>query len=403
MYYPTIRSINEAAKVLRPIFNRTPLQFNDQLSKKYNAKIFLKREDMTPVRSYKLRGAYNKISSIDTKSLVSCSAGNHAQGVAFSCNRLKINGTIFMPVTTPPQKISKVKQFGERYIDIRLEGSNFDESFEAAITYRNKTLEPFIHPFDDPKIIEGQGTVGLEILEDLPDPDYVILPVGGGGLAAGVSAYIKNYLPKTKIIGVQPSTAPSMADAINYGSPATLEDISTFVDGASVKRVGNLTFQICRKNLHNIILIDEGHICSKILQVYNDEGIIIEPAGVLSLCALDKLNVQKTNVVCVISGANSDVFRMPEILDRSLVYEGLKHYFKIQFPQRPGALKDFVLKILGPNDDIIYFRYTKIINREIGPVIVGIQIKNKYDINIILDNMRRYNIVYEKVTDSSFV
>jgi threonine dehydratase len=231
----------------------------------------------------------------------------------------------------------------------------------------------------------------------------VILPVGGGGLASGVSAYIKAHSPKTKFIGVQPATAPSMADAINHGWPSTLEKISTFVDGASVKRVGDLNFPICQKNLNDVILIDEGHICSKILEFYNKHGIIIEPAGVLSLCALDHLTIRNKSAVCIISGGNSDVFRMPEILDRSLVYEGLKHYFKIQFSQRPGALKEFVMNVLGPDDDIIYFRYTKIINKEIGPVIVGIQLKKKFDINIILDNMRRYNIVYEKVKDNTYI
>lgn len=394
MYYPTIKNITTAASILRPLFPKTPLQLSQQLSNLYRADIYLKREDLTPVRSYKLRGAYNKISSITSKSIVSCSAGNHAQGVAFACNKLGIYGTIFMPVTTPQQKIKKVKEFGGSFIKIVTTGSSFDDAYAEAKIYSEETKEEFIHPFDDEKIIEGQGTVGLEILEDLPTPDYIILPIGGGGLAAGVSAYVKQLSPFTKIIGAEPLGAASMTQALNSGHPVTLKTISTFVDGASVKRVGSKTFPICQKYLHDIILIDEGHVCSKILEVYNEQGIIIEPAGVLSLCALDRLSL-KGSVVAVISGGNSDVFRMPEILERSLIYKGLKHYFKIQFPQCPGSLKNFILNILGPDDDIIYFRYTKVINREEGPVIIGIQIKNADTINVIKTNMRKSNIIYE--------
>lgn len=403
MYYPTVNSIRAAANLLKPILEKTPLQFNEALSKRYKAKVYLKREDLTPVRSYKLRGAYNKMASVTSKSVVSCSAGNHAQGVAYACNNLKIKGTIFMPTTTPQQKISKVKQFGESYVDVRLEGVNFDESYEIARNHSNASNEPFIHPFDDMKVIEGQGTVGLEIHKDLPNPDYIIMPVGGGGLVAGVSAYIKEFSPSTKIIGAEPLGAPSMTDALNHGSPSPLDNISSFVDGASVKCVGNLTFPICQKHLHDVVLINEGHVCSKILEIYNEQGIIIEPAGVLSLCVLDRLDLRSSSVVVVVSGGNSDVFRMPEILERSLVYEGLKHYFKVEFPQKPGALKDFVMNVLGPYDDIIYFRYTKIINKEMGPVIIGIQLQAKSEINRIMKNMRRYNIKYETVNDNLYI
>lgn len=403
MYSPTINSIKAAANNLKPILQKTPLQLNTYLSKKYNANIYLKREDLTPIRSYKLRGAYNKMLTVKSDSIVSCSAGNHAQGVAFACNNLKINGTIFMPSTTPQQKIKKVKQFGDSFVNIRLQGTNFDESYDIARAYSNETKEEFIHPFDDEKVIEGQGTVGLEILEDLPNPDYVIMPVGGGGLSAGVSSYIKSFSPHTKFIGAEPLGAPSMKDAINYGSPSKLEDITTFVDGASVKCVGNITFPICRNNLWDMVLIDEGHVCSKILEIYNEQGLIIEPAGVLSLCVLDHMKFSGLNVVVVISGGNSDVFRMPEILERSLIYEGLKYYFKIQFPQIPGALKNFVMNVLGPDDDIIYFRYTKIINKETGPVIIGLQLKNKKEINRILLSMKMLNIKHELVKDNLYI
>ena len=403
MYNPTVHSIAQAAKLLKPIFQKTPLQLNQSLSTRYKANIYLKREDLTPVRSYKLRGAYNKMSTITSNSIVSCSAGNHAQGVAFACNNLKIKGTIFMPITTPQQKISRVRQFGMDYVDIRLEGTTFDNSYEIARDYSKLSDEPFIHPFDDKKVIEGQGTVGLEILEDLPNPDYIILPIGGGGLAAGVSSYIKALSPKTKIIGVEPLGAASMVGALHHGRPVTLDTISTFVDGASVKRIGDLTFPICQKYLHDVLLINEGHVCSKILELYNEQGLIIEPAGILSLCALDILDLRSSKVVVVVSGGNSDVFRMPEILERSLIYTGLKHYFKIEFPQKPGALKDFVMNVLGPHDDIIYFRYTKIINKEMGPVILGIQLQAKEELNRILKNMNKYNIKYESVKDNLYL
>jgi threonine dehydratase len=398
MYYPKISRIEQAFKGLQTILQKTPLQFNHELSSKHGASIFLKREDLTPVRSYKIRGAFNKMSSITSKNIVSCSAGNHAQGVAFSCHYLGIKGTIFMPTNTPEQKIHKVRQFGGSMVEIVLEGSNFDQSFLAAKTYSDLTKKEFVHPFDDEKVIEGQGTVGLEIMKQMTLPiDYVILPVGGGGLAAGVSSYIKTVSPSTKIIGVEPLGAPSLTEAIKQNKVITLDTITTFVDGASVKKVGDLNFPICQKNLEDVLLIDEGHVCSKILQLYNENGFIIEPAGVLSLCALDVLDLKHKNVVCVVSGGNSDVFRMPEILERSLVYEGLKHYFKIEFPQKPGALKDFVMKVLGKDDDIIYFRYTRLINKETGPVILGIQIKSKNDLLPILENMKTLGIVYERI------
>jgi threonine dehydratase len=353
------------------------------------------------VRSYKLRGAYNKLTSITSKTIVSCSAGNHAQGVALSCQYLSIKGNIFMPTNTPLQKINKVKQFGGELITIHLEGSTFDQSFYAAKQYSEKEGGEFIHPFDDEKVIEGQGTVGLEILSQSKSPiDYIVLPVGGGGLAAGVSSYTKAISPSTKIIGVEPLGAPSMTEAFKQNKVVILDSITSFVDGASVKKVGDLTFPICKKHLDKLILIDEGHVCSKILQMYNEHGFIIEPAGVLSLCALDTMDIdiKNKNIVCIVSGGNSDVFRMPDILERSLVYEGLKHYFRIEFPQRPGALKEFIMQVMGKDDDIIYFRYTRLINRETGPVIIGIQLKQKADLARLIQNMNDAGIIYERAT-----
>lgn len=405
-YYPKITNIVNTSKILKSIMKPTPLIHDTDLSNKYNSNIYLKREDLTPVRSYKLRGAFNKMSSLQNKNgIVSCSAGNHAQGVALSCNTLKIKGDIFMPKITTKQKIDKVKKFGGEYVNIFLEGNNFDESFDISKKYCIENKKEFVHPFDDEKVIEGQATVGLEIINDINNKhiDYLFLPVGGGGLAAGVSSYIKEVSPSTKIIGIEPLGAPSMYEAFKQNKVIKLDKINTFVDGASVKKVGDLNYPICKKNLNDIILIDEGHVCSKILEMYNDKGIIIEPAGVLSLCALDIMEEDIKNKTCVsvISGGNSDVFRMPEILERSLIYEGRKHYFKIEFAQKAGALREFVMSVLGPNDDIIFFKYTKLINRETGPVLIGIEIKHKSDVQILIKNMEKCGIIYEKLTNIS--
>jgi threonine dehydratase len=405
-YFPKIKNIINAAHTLKDILKPTPLFFDTDLSSKYSANIYLKREDLTPVRSYKLRGAFNKMSSLQNKDgIVTCSAGNHAQGVALSCNKLGINGDIFMPKITTKQKIDKVKKFGKENVRIFLEGNNFDESFDIAKKHSLEKKKEFVHPFDDQKVIEGQGTVGLEIISQLSNKklDYIFLPIGGGGLAAGVSTYIKELSPLTKIIGVEPLGAPSMYEAFKQNKVIKLDKINTFVDGASVKKVGDLNYPICKKNLDDIILIDEGHVCSKILQMYNDNGIIIEPAGVLSLCALDIMSedIKNKNIVSVISGGNSDVFRMTEIMERSLIYEGRKHYFKIEFAQKAGALKEFVMSVLGPNDDIIFFKYTKLINKETGPVILGIETKNRYEVDLLMKNMEKYGITYEKLTNIS--
>lgn len=399
-YYPKISSIISASKRLSSFSEKTPLQLNNELCLRHDAKIFLKREDLSPVRSYKLRGAYNKMSQLGSGSVVTCSAGNHAQGVAFSCNKLGIQGDIFMPKITTKQKIDRVKQFGGSQISIFLEGDNFDDSFAIAKKYASETSKEFVHPFDDENVIEGQATVGLELCEQMEMPiDYLFLPVGGGGLAAGVSSYMRYVSPKTKIIGVEPLGAPSMYESFKNGLVVRLDTINSFVDGASVKQVGALNFPICKKNLDDMILIDEGHVCSKILQMYNESGFIIEPAGVLSLCALDIFadEIKGKNIVSIISGGNSDVFRMPEILERSLVYEGLKHYFKIQFAQKTGSLKEFILKVLGSNDDIIYFRYTRTINRETGPAVIGLQVRYKDDIKRVIQTMNELGIEFKKL------
>jgi threonine dehydratase len=389
-------TVLKALGLMRRFFKETPLEHSQTLSAVYNANIYLKREDLTPVRSYKIRGALNKMSSLEShvEDVVTCSAGNHAQGVAYACHKLGIHADIYMPRITTKQKVDKVKAFGGDRVKVYLEGDTLAESFEAAL----RCEKPFIHPFDDARVIEGQATVGVEILNEI-SPDYIVLPVGGGGLAAGVSSYVKANSPKTKIIGVEPTGAASLTAAMAEGKPITLEDINTFVDGASVSRIGYLNFPLCRDNIDEVMRVDEGHTCSKILQMYNENGYIIEPAGVLSLCALDLMKhlLHNKTVVCVVSGGNSDVFRMPEILERSLVYEGRKHYFRLELPQQAGALKKFITSVLGPEDDIIYFRYTKLINKETGPIILGIETKSRSDSAILMEQMEKAQITFKKL------
>jgi len=400
MYYPKIANIEAAFKRISMVCRQTPLQFSEELSIRHHANIHLKREDLGPVRSYKLRGAYNKMVSSKSNSVVTCSAGNHAQGVAYTCNALNVTGDIFMPTITTQQKIQKVKKFGGKYVNIFLEGDTLGKSFEFAKAHAALYKKDFVHPFDDDKVIEGQATVGLEIITQMGDIpiDYLFLPVGGGGLAAGVSSYIKEISPNTKIIGVEPMGAASMFEALKAKKPVKLEKVDPFVDGASIQEVGSLNFPICEKNLDDMILIDEGHVCSKMVQMYNENGLIIEPAGVLSLCALDTYRISEdANVVCIVSGGNSDVFRMPEILEKSLVYEGVKHYFKVHFAQKAGSLKDFVLKVLGPTDDIIYFRYTRAISKETAPVVIGLQLRNKDDIKRIMKSIDSSGFRYQKL------
>lgn len=386
--------IVQAKKQLDGVVQNTPLTENLNLSDEFDANILLKREDLQVVRSYKIRGAYNKMSSLseaDKKQGIVCaSAGNHAQGVAYSCHLLEIYGVIYMPKTTPKQKIKQVQLFGKSFVEIVLEGDTFDDAYISAIENATENHKKFIHPFDDFKVIAGQGTVGLEIVSAFDKPiDYVFVPIGGGGLAAGLSTVFKELSPKTKIIGVEPEGAPAMKIAIETGNNLPLDTIDKFVDGAAVKQVGDLTFEICRENLDDIILVPEGKVCTTILRLYNEEAMVVEPAGALAIAALDfyKDKIQGKNVVCLVSGSNNDIERTAEIKERSLLYEGLMHYFIIQFPQRPGALKEFVNHILGADDDITYFQFAKKNSREVGSVVVGLELKNKNDIIAIKEKM----------------
>ncbi|MCL4142200.1 UNVERIFIED_CONTAM: hypothetical protein GTU68_032071 [Idotea baltica] len=405
-YFPSIKNIEQAAKNLKGVALKTPLNVNTNLSKEFEANILFKREDLQVVRSYKIRGAFNKMFSLNNdekqRGIVCASAGNHAQGVALSCKLLQIKGTIFMPSPTPNQKINQVKMFGEEYIDIVIEGDTFDDAYNAAKLECDAKNKTFIHPFDDKKVIEGQATVGLEILNQTDKKiDYVFVPVGGGGLSSGLSSVFKNLSPETKIIGVEPEGAPSMLTSIQNKKNTALEKIDPFVDGAAVKKVGDLNFAICKQNLEKVVTVPEGKVCQTILDLYNKDAIVVEPAGALSIATLDffKDEIKGKNVVCVVSGSNNDITRTAEIKERAQLYANLKHYFIVKFPQRAGALKEFVVEILGPNDDITHFEYTKKNNRVNGAAVVGLELQSADDLAPLVERMKANNFYGDYLND----
>lgn len=393
----------QAKERIKSVVTRTPLQYNLHLSEKYGADIYLKREDLQVVRSYKLRGAFNKISSLTEEQraagVVCASAGNHAQGVAISCKRLNIKGVIFMPGPTPRQKITQTEMWGNGNIEIILTGDTFDDCQKAALDYAAKYNMTFIPPFDDLQIIEGQGTVAVEILEDLPDVDAIIIPIGGGGLSSGISYHMRKYSPSTKLYGVEPEGAPSMQAAIQNGGPTELDHIDKFVDGAAVKKVGQLTYEISSQLLDSVKSIPEGKVCTTILELYNKDAIVAEPAGALSIAALDfhKEEIKGKKIVCIVSGGNNDIDRMGEIKEMSLLYEGIKHYFIVRFPQRPGALRLLVTEVLGPKDDITRFEYIKKTERERGPALIGIELNSPKDYIPFIERMKAYKFDFIEV------
>lgn len=395
-----------AAERLKPAVLNTPLQLNASLSAKYKCKVYLKREDLQVVRSYKIRGAYNMISQLSPKrkaaGVVCASAGNHAQGFAWSCKSLGIKGVVYMPSPTPKQKVKQVRMFGGDWIELIMTGDTFDDCLKEALDYTAANGKTFVPPFDDFRIIEGQGTVALEIVNELEKPDFIFVPVGGGGLIAGVSEVVKLKSPGTKIIGVEPTGAPSMTSALKSGKPVTLSAIDKFVDGAAVKRVGTHTFELAKNHIHDMLLAPEGLVCSTILKLYNEDAIVVEPAGALSVAALEmyKDRIKGKTVVCIVSGSNNDISRMQEIMERSLLYEGLKHYFLVRFPQRAGALRHFVNNVLGPDDDITRFEFIKKNNREAGPALVGIEMKSPSDYAVLLSNMKKHKVVFTEVNNN---
>lgn len=402
----SVEEIMVANQVLKDVVIKTPLQRNEILSARYGCNVYLKREDLQVVRSFKLRGAYNFIHNLTmeerSKGIVCASAGNHAQGVAYSCFTLGIEGKIFMPLTTPSQKVSQVKRFGGEYVSVVLTGDTFDDAFTAAMEYCTAEEKVFVHPFDNKRVVAGQGTVALEILNDMQEPvDYVFCAIGGGGLASGIGSYLKGISPSTKLIGVEPAGAASMKASLRNGKVTRLDSIDTFVDGAAVKQVGELPVAICSDVLDDIALVPEGKVCTTILQLYNENAIVAEPAGALSVAALDfyQEEIKGKNVVCVVSGGNNDIERMQEIKEKSLIYEGLKHYFIVTFPQRAGALRKFMEEVLGEQDDITHFEYTKRTSREAGPVIVGIELKCREDYGPLVKRMDENGFPYKEINN----
>ncbi len=406
----SVENIYKAKVRLKNVATKTPLMYNHFYSEKYEANIYFKREDLQVVRSYKIRGAYNKMASLSkeelSKGVVCASAGNHAQGVAFACRALEVQGKIYMPCTTPKQKINKVKSFGRSFVEVILIGDTFDDSYAEAWKDAKANKLAFIHPFNDEKVIEGQGTVGLEILEDCEkDIDYIFVAIGGGGIISGLGSYFKQMSPSTKIIGVEPAGSPGMKTSLAQGKVITLKEMDVFVDGAAVRRVGDLNFKICQQVVDDIIIVPEGKVCTTILELYNEEAIVVEPAGALSLGALEfyKEKIKDKTVVCLIGGGNNDITRMEDIKERSLLYEGIKHYFIIRFPQRAGALRQFLNDVLGPHDDITHFEYSKKNNKNAGPALVGIELKHRTDYAGLIDRMKEYQIDYQTVNDQKML
>ncbi|MGQ1944219.1 threonine ammonia-lyase [Ornithobacterium rhinotracheale] len=407
MNFVNQENVAKAAERIQEVIRRTPLDKNLNASATYGANIWYKREDLQTVRSYKIRGAYNKIVQLSpeekAKGVVCASAGNHAQGVALSCAKLKIKGKIFMPKPTPKQKVNQVKMFGGEWIETVLIGDTFDDSNDAALSEVAASGATYIPPFNDEQIIIGQATIAKEILEQTSEPiDYVILPVGGGGLASGVSSYFKLLSPNTKIIAVEPLGAPSLTKSLEKGEVVELDKIDKFVDGAAVKKIGDLTFSVMKETIDQVLLIDEGQVCVEVLNIYNKDAIVLEPAGALSIAALEHLKdeIKGKNVVCVLSGSNNDITRMEDMKEKALLFQGLKHYFIIDFPQRAGALRDFVNQALGDGVDITYFQYVKRVNRESGPVVLGVELSEKKDLDALIERFDNFDFEYQYLNDN---
>jgi len=401
------RAVDAAAERLAGVAARTPLQLNERLSAATGAYVWLKREDLQPVRSYKIRGAYNLISQLEeahrAAGVIAASAGNHGQGVAFACARLGIRGRIFVPATTPRQKRQRILALGEGRVDLVITGDTYDEASAAATLEAQETGATLVPAFDDARTIAGQGTVAKEIIEQFgKPPDVLVAPVGGGGMISGCLAYLSERHPGTRVVGAEPAGAASMAASLAAGEPVELDRIDTFVDGAAVRRAGDLTFAMVQRHRPDLYAVPEGRICSEMLALYQTEGIVTEPAGALATAALGLFRPEPgQTVVAIVSGGNNDVSRYAEIVERSLVYEGRKHYFLVNFPQEPGALRRFLDEVLGPDDDITHFEYVKRSNRETGPALVGIELGDPASFGDLLSKMDSSPITFEVVASDS--
>jgi threonine dehydratase len=401
-------SIDEAALRLEPVVVTTPLEISERLTVDLGLPVFLKREDLQICRSYKVRGAYNLISSLSAtereRGVVCASAGNHGQGLAYCCFALKIRGRVFLPTNTPRQKRERILAIGGEWVEPVIVGTSYDETAKAALEDAARTGAVYVHPFDDRRTIAGQGTVALEMASQLPgDIDTVVIPVGGGGLIAGMALWLKENRPTVRIVGAEPEGAASMTAALAHGGPVALARVDTFVDGAAVGRVGELTFPIVRELVDEMVTVPEGAVCTEMLNLYQSEGIIAEPAGALASAAASRYLVTHPSgpVVCVLSGGNNDVSRYADVVERSLLHEGIRHYFLVTFPQEPGALRSFLDNILVQGEDIIAFEYVKKNNRETGPALVGIELNQAGDIDGLMQRMTASDIQIEQVPPGS--
>jgi threonine dehydratase len=401
--------VDAAATRIAGVVTPTPLQLSDRLSATTGANVYLKREDLQTVRSYKLRGAYNLLVQLSDQELaagvVCSSAGNHAQGFAYACRTLGIRGRVYVPAKTPKQKRDRIRYHGGEFIELIVGGSTYDLAAEAALADVERTGATLVPPFDDPRTMAGQGTIAVEILSQLDgEPDLVVVPVGGGGCIAGITTYLAERTSKTSVLGIEPAGAAAMMAALANGGPVTLDDVDQFVDGAAVSRAGRLTYAALAAagNMVSITTVDEGAVCTAMLDLYQNEGIIAEPAGALAVTGLLEADIEPgSTVVCLVSGGNNDVSRYGEILERSLVHLGLKHYFLVDFPQEPGALRRFLDGVLGPNDDITLFEYVKRNNRETGEALVGIELGSAAGLDGLLERMRATEMQIEAIEPGS--
>jgi len=396
-----------AAERLASVVTTTPLHESRRLGADLGRPVWLKREDQQVSRSYKLRGAFTVISSLSgqdrTLGVVCASAGNHALGVAYSCQLLGVRARVFVPTTTPRQKRQQIQAVGGDLVETVVAGHTYDEASAAAKADAAATRAIYVHPFDDVRTIAGQGTVGVEITGQLAEPaGTVVVPVGGGGLLAGIATWFRAHSPTTRLVGVEPAGAPSMTDALEAGHPVRIGSTDRFVEGAAVERVGDLTFPIIRDLVDEIVVVDEGVVATEMLALYQVDGIIAEPAGALATAAARLLDPRPTGpVVCVVSGGNNDVSRYAETIERSLVHEGLRHYFLVTFPQEPGALRHFLDEVLGEGDDIVLFEYVKKSNKDTGPALVGIELDRASDLDGLLVRMEESPLSIERVPPDS--
>ncbi len=408
--------VTRAEANLRPVTRLTPIEHSVRLSEVAGAPILLKREDLQVCRSFKVRGAYNRISQLDPSErevgVVCASAGNHAQGVAFACQSLQIHGTIYLPVSTPRQKRDRIRALGGQWVELDFVDGAFDHAQQVALAHAEQSGRTYIHPYDDPAVMAGQGTVAIELFRQLEGGvETVLVPVGGGGLIAGMAAWLKEARPSIRIVGVEPAGAASARAALDHGSPKTLAGIDSFVDGTAVGRTGDRTFEVVRALVDDVVVVDEGAVCTEMLSLYHQDGIIAEPAGALATAAVCAAAAGRIGdlglsgpTVAIISGGNNDLSRYAEVMERSMHYEGLRHYFLVTFPQQPGALRHFLDLVLGPEDDIVHFEYTKKNNRDLGPALVGIDLARPEDLGSLLARMEASPLHIEQIpTDSDLL